>query len=238
MNYTCLFWDDPFSERFLLLKVKEVLLWNSHDKILSFDAPSLVAQMVKHLPMMRETRLRSLGREDPLEKEMATHSSTLAWKILWIEEPGGLQTLGLQRVGHNWASLLHWPTTIDSHYILLRWEIPAQFSSVQSLSRVQLFVTLRTAARQASLSITNSWSLLKLVSIESVMPSNHLILYSPLLFPPFPASGSFQMSQLLASGGQGIGVSASTSVLPMNIQDWFPWGSTGWISLQIQHRRA
>ena len=57
--------------------------------------------MVKHLPMMRETRLRSLGREDPLEKEMATHSSTLAWKILWIEEPGGLQTLGLQRVGHN-----------------------------------------------------------------------------------------------------------------------------------------
>ena len=62
---------------------------------------SLVAQTVKHLPTMRETWVRSLGWEDPLEKEMATHSSTLAWKILWIEEPGGLQTLGLQRVGHN-----------------------------------------------------------------------------------------------------------------------------------------
>ena len=152
------------------------------------------------------------------------NGSSLQYSCLWIEEPGGLQSMGLQRVGHNWASSLHWPTTIDSHYILLRWEIPAQFSSVQSLSCVQLFVTLWTAERQASLSITNSWSLLKLMSIESVMPSNHLILYSPLLFPPFPASGSFQMSQLFASGGQCIGVSASTSVLPMNIQDWFPWG--------------
>ena len=71
------------------------------------------------------------------------------------------------------------------------------FSSVQSLSRVRLFVTPWTAARQASLSITNSQSLLKLMSIESVMPSNHLILCRPLLLPPsiFPASGSFQMSQ-------------------------------------------
>ena len=62
---------------------------------------SLVAQLVKHLPTMRETRVRSLGREDPLEKEMATHSSTLAWKIPWTEEPGRLQSMGLQRVGHN-----------------------------------------------------------------------------------------------------------------------------------------
>ena len=57
--------------------------------------------MVKHLPTMRETRVRSLGREDPLEKEMATHSSTLAWKIPWTEEPGRLQSMGSQRVGHN-----------------------------------------------------------------------------------------------------------------------------------------
>ena len=57
--------------------------------------------MVKHLPTMWETRVRSLGREDPLEKEMATHSSTLAWKIPWTEEPGRLQSMGLQRVGHN-----------------------------------------------------------------------------------------------------------------------------------------
>ena len=62
---------------------------------------SLVAQMVLHLPAVRETWARSLGREDPLEKEMATHSSTLAWKIPWTEEPGRLQPMGSQRVGHN-----------------------------------------------------------------------------------------------------------------------------------------
>ena len=112
--------------------------------------------------------------------------------------------------------------------------LPVQFNSVQSLSHVQLFVTPWTAALQASLSITNSWSSPKLMSIESVMPSNHLILCRPLLLLPsiFPSSGSFQMSQLFVSVGQNIGVSASTSVLPMNIQDLFPLGLTGWISLK------
>ena len=62
---------------------------------------SLVAQMVKRLPIMRETWVQPLGQEDPLEKEMATHSSTLAWKIPWTEEPGRLQSVGLQRVGHD-----------------------------------------------------------------------------------------------------------------------------------------
>ena len=60
-----------------------------------------MAQMVKHLPAMQETRVRSLGQEDPLEKEMATHSSILAWRTPWTEEPGGLQSMGSQRVGHN-----------------------------------------------------------------------------------------------------------------------------------------
>ena len=60
-----------------------------------------MAQTVKHLPTMQETWVRSLGREDPLEKEMATHSSTLAWKIPWTEEPGRLQSMGLQRVGYD-----------------------------------------------------------------------------------------------------------------------------------------
>ena len=60
---------------------------------------SLVAQMVKPLPTMRETQVQSLGREDPLEKELATHSSILAWKIPWMEEPGRLQSIALQRVG-------------------------------------------------------------------------------------------------------------------------------------------
>jgi len=63
-----------------------------------------VAQTVKRLPAVRETRVRSLGWEDPLEKEMATHSSTLVWKIPWTEEPGRLQFMGLQRVGHDRAT--------------------------------------------------------------------------------------------------------------------------------------
>ena len=103
-----------------------------------------------------------------------------------------------------------------------------QFSSVQSLSCVRLFVTPWIAALQASLSITNSQNPPKPMSIESVMPSNHLILSCPLLLLPsiFPRSGSFPMSQLFASDGQSIGVSASTSVLPMNTQDWSPLGWT------------
>ena len=89
------------------------------------------------------------------------------------------------------------------------------FSSVQSFSHVRLFATPWTASCQASLSITSSWSYSNSTSIESVMPSNHLILCRPL--QSFPASGSFPMSQFFASGGQSI--RASASVLPMNIQD-------------------
>ena len=62
---------------------------------------SLVAQRLKRLPAVWETWVRSLGREDPLEKEMATHSSILAWRIPWTEEPDGLQSMGSQRVGHD-----------------------------------------------------------------------------------------------------------------------------------------
>ena len=68
---------------------------------LGYQITSLVAQMVKCLSTMRETWVRSLGREDPLEKEMAIHSSTIAWKIPWTEEPGRLQSMGSQRVGHD-----------------------------------------------------------------------------------------------------------------------------------------
>ena len=67
----------------------------------AFAMTSLVAQTVKRLPAMRKTWVQSLGQEDPLEKEMATHSRTLAWKIPWMEEPGGLQSMGSQRVGHD-----------------------------------------------------------------------------------------------------------------------------------------
>ena len=100
---------------------------------------------------------------------------------------------------------------------------------VQLLSCVQLFVTPWTAARQASLSITISRNLLKLMSIESAMPSNHPVIPFSSCLQSFPASGSFPMSQLFTSGGQSIGASASSSVLPMNIQDWFPLGLTGMI---------
>ena len=111
---------------------------------------------------------------------------------------------------------------------------PYQFSSVHSLSCVWLFATPWTPAHQASLSITNSWNPPKLMSFESVMPSNHLILCRPFRLLPqsFPASEFFPMSQLFASGGQSIGVFASTSALPMNTQDWSPLGWAGWISLQ------
>ena len=68
---------------------------------------SLVAQLVKNPPAMRETWIRSLGWEDHLEKEIATHSSILAWRISWTEVPGGLQFMGLQRVRHNWATFTH-----------------------------------------------------------------------------------------------------------------------------------
>ena len=97
-----------------------------------------------------------------------------------------------------------------------------QFSSVQSLSRVWLFETPWTTARQASLSITNSQSLPKLMSVELVMPSNHLILCRPLLLPPsiFPSIRVFSNESALHIRWPNIRVSASISVLPMNTQEW------------------
>ena len=109
-----------------------------------------------------------------------------------------------------------------------------EYSSVRSLSRVWLFATPWTAAHQASLSITNSQSLPKIMSPESVMPSNissSVVPFSSCL-QSFPASGSFPMIQPFASGGRSTGVLASASVLPMNTQDWSPLGWTGWISMQ------
>ena len=104
--------------------------------------------------------------------------------------------------------------------------------AVQVLSCVRLFVTPWTAATQASLCITNSWSLLNFMSIKSVMPSNHLILCRPLLLPSiFPGIRVFPMSWLHASGGQSIGVLASASVLPMNIQSCLISFRIDWLDL-------
>ena len=101
------------------------------------------------------------------------------------------------------------------------------------LNHVWVFVTPWTAAYQASPSFTISQSFLKFVSIEFMILSSHLIFCHPLLLWPsvFPRSGSFPKSRLLTSGGQCIEASALASVLPMNIQDWFPLGLTGLISL-------
>jgi len=85
----------------VLLLVDKNELIKCFEWFLTYDRTSLVAQMVKCLPTMWETQVRSLGREDPLEKEMATHSSTLAWKISWTEDSGRLQFMGSQRVGHD-----------------------------------------------------------------------------------------------------------------------------------------
>ena len=126
-----------------------------------------------------------------------------------------------QRVRHDWSDLAG--TQASS------------FCSVQSLGCVSLFAAPWTPAHQASLSFTTSQNLLKLMSLESVIPSNHLVFCHPFLLPSilsFPSSGSFLMSQLFTSDGQSIGASASASILPMNIQDWFPLGLTDLISLQ------
>ena len=126
------------------------------------------------------------------------------------------------------------PSTIYWRLTHFHWEFLAPLSNiilpyivVQSLSHVWLFATPWTAAPQASLSFTISWRLLKVMPIESMMPSNHLLLVAPFSSCPqsSPASGSFPMWQFFASGGQNIG--ASAPVLPMNIQGWFPLGLTG-----------
>ena len=90
---------------------KHMLFWTA---LITHLVTFLVAQTVKRLPTMRETRVWSLGWEDPLEKEMATHSSTLAWKFPWMEERGRLQSMRSQRVGNDWATSLHF-TSITHH---------------------------------------------------------------------------------------------------------------------------
>ena len=141
-------------------------------------------------------------------------ASPRQWTWLWANsrrywrtgKPGVLQSMGLQRVGPDWAT----ESENESHSVMF-----------DSLWHCGLH-----AACQASLSFTISRSLLKLMSIELVMPFNHLILCCSLssCLQSFPASGSFLMSWLFSSGGQSIGASASSSILPMNIQDWFPLG--------------
>ena len=115
---------------------------------IQFKRASLVTQSVKIPPAVQETWVQSLGWEDPLEKEMVTHSSILAWKISWTEEPGGLQSMGSQRVGHDWAtntylltynlriSLREWLFIICSSWC----PIPLNFSKVLSFLLLPVFL--------------------------------------------------------------------------------------------------
>ena len=164
-----------------------------------------------------------------------TFSSRHHWFSCCLHTFACFQYVGMSR----YAVISDWRLSLSSMCLSVLRDLHGLIAHVflivvESLGCVWLFTTSCTAARQASLAFPISWSLIKLMSIESVMPSNHLILCCPLLLPPqsFPASGSFQTSQFFAWGGQSVGVSASTSVLPMNTQDWFPLGWTGWISLQ------
>ena len=144
----------------------------------------------------------------------------LSWLYAAVVHLGGIKPHGQTVLAILWS--------LQGDYLNLAEEIslPKKADVILQLpSHVRLFATLWTAALQASLSFTISWILLKLMSIESVMPSNHLSLCRPFSsclqsFPVFSnESESFLMSQLFASGGQSIGASASASVLPMNIQD-------------------
>ena len=101
--------------------------------VLALVKASLVAQTVKHLPAMRETQARSLGREDPLEKEMAIHSSTIAWKSPWTEEPGRPKSMGSQRVGHDWATLIS--LSLCSKWGVGGWEKWRTFLSLNKLTK-------------------------------------------------------------------------------------------------------
>ena len=109
-------------------------------------------------------------------------------------------------------------------------------STLSSVRHIQLFVTPRTAASQASLSITNSWSLLKFMSIELVMPANYLTLCHPLLFLPsiFPSIRVFSNESVLPIRRPKYWSFSFSIILPMNIQDWFPLGLSGLISLQAK----
>ena len=183
--------------------------------------------MVKNLPAMQETQVQSLSQEDPLEKKMVIHSSILAWRIPWTEEPGRLQSMGLRTVGHDWA-------TRHIIYVIVE---TFSISSVQFSSVAQSCPTLCNPMNCSTPGLP--------VHHQPGVHSNshpssrwcHPAISSSVV--PFsscpqslPASESFPMSQFFAWGDQSIGVSALASFLPNKSQGWSHSEWTGWISLQ------
>ena len=166
---------------------------------------------------------------------MAAHSIILAWRILWTEKPGGLLSLGSHRVGHNWSDLAA-AAAAASHkiwYVIFSLFLKIQFS--RSVMSDSLRPHEPQHARSPCPSPNPGVHLNPCPSSQWCHPtiSSSVVPFSCCL-QSFPASGSFPMSQLFAWGGQSIEVSASTSVLPMNTQDWYPLGWTALDLLSVQ----
>ena len=164
---------------------------------------------------MQETQILYLGWKDPLEKEMATHSSILAWEI----------TEGYSPWGHKESDMTEHACTMICIFSSIQFSRSVMSNSLWShgLQHVRLPCPSPTSGAYSN-SCPSSWWCHPAIS-SSVIPFSSRL-------QSFPASRSFTMSHFLSSGGQNIGVSASASVLPMNIQDWFPLGWTVFISLQ------
>jgi len=163
-----------------------------------------------------------LGQDDPLEKEMATHSSTHAWKIPWMEKPGGLQSVGSQRVGHDCATSLH-----QLAEDLIRFCFCSVAQSCLTLCDPMDCSTSDSPVLHYLLEFAQThvhWV------NDAIQPSHPLSCPSPPDFNLSP-SGSFPINWLFTSGGQSIRAPTSASVLLVNIQGWFPLGLTGLISL-------
>ena len=208
---------------------------------------SQVSKWVKNLPVVKEIWVQSQGQEDPLEKRMATHSSVLAWKIPWTEEPGRLQYMGSQRVRHGWSD---W-ACMHAGLIILKSQKGNRPGEDMPFTRGHRDDGLALDFLQFSCSVMSDslWPCeLQHAGLPCPSPtlgacsnscplsqwchptiSSCVVPFSSCL-QSCPTSGSFPVSQFFALGGQNIRVSAS--VLPMNIQDWFPLGLTGLISLQ------
>ena len=167
----------------------------------------LVVQTVKNLPAMQETWFQSPGWEDPLQKGMATHSSILAWRITWTEEPGGLQSMGLQRVRHNW----HNTFIICISSVQFSGSVVSDSLRPHELQHARPPCPSPTPGVHSDSRPSSQWCHPAISS--SVIPFSS---YPQSL----PASESFPMSELFAWGGQSTGVSALALFLPKYPNMW------------------